>query len=470
MRSHPAPRSPFRVDIVSFEDLIGRDLRGAPDESPILLAPTTAVGYRGGEHLAMHIEEILLSFGVILGGGLVAQFVATFLRIPQMIVLVAVGAVIGPSVLGLVSNPLDGVGAQLIFTVGVSLILFHGGVGISLRVISKTAVGLGLLVLPGVFITALIVALVVAPIFGVSLLVAFMIGAVLASTDPAILIPLFERLGLRPKVSQTVIAESAFNDVTGTVLVLTLVEVVEAGHFSVLGPVLEFLKELALGGLIGIGAGLLLAYAVSSTARAGIWDESPGVAILAVVALVYFSSETLGGSAYLAAFVMGLIVGNMQLFRMRQNKRDEEMLEGFVGQVAEIAVLLVFVTLGMNLPFDALGKYLLGGLVVMAVFIFIARPVTVLACLLPDRRGEWTRNEILFLSWCRYTGVIPAAVGSILLARGVEGAEIAVSLVALAVVTTLLLQATTAGYVAQRLGLIESAESSETAASMPRNG
>jgi cell volume regulation protein A len=121
------------------------------------------------------------------------------------------------------------------------MILFHGGVGISLRVISKTAVGLGLLVLPGVFITALIVALVVAPVFGVSLLVAFMIGAVLASTDPAILIPLFERLGLRPKVSQTVIAESAFNDVTGTVLVLTLVHVVESGDITIVGPVLEFI-------------------------------------------------------------------------------------------------------------------------------------------------------------------------------------------------------------------------------------
>ena len=403
----------------------------------------------------MEVEQILRDFGLILGAGLVAQFVATFLRIPEMIVLLAVGALIGPSVLGLVENPLDGTGAQLIFTVGVAMILFHGGVGVSLRVISQTAFGLGMLVLPGIFITALIVAVVVAPIFGVSLLVAFMIGAVLASTDPAILIPLFERLGLRPKVSQTVIAESAFNDVTGTVLVLTLVEVVEAGNFTVAAPVFEFFKELALGAAIGVGAGLLLAYAVASTARAGIWDESPGVAILAVVALVYFSSETLGGSAYLAAFVMGLIVGNMQLFKMEQNRRDEEMLEGFVGQVAEISVLLVFVTLGINLPFGALGQYFLGGLVVMAVFIFIARPVTVVACLLPDRRGRWTRNEVLFLSWCRYTGVIPAAVASILLARGVEGAEIAVSLVALAVLTTLLLQATTAGYVARRLGLVE---------------
>ena len=375
-----------------------------------------------------------------------------------MILLVAAGALVGPSVLGLVSNPLNGVGAQLLFNMGVALILFHGGVGISLRVISRTAVGLGMLVLPGIFITAFILAVTIAPIFGVSLLVAFMIGAVLASTDPAILIPLFERLGLRPKVSQTVIAESAFNDVTGTVLVLTLVEVIEAGHFTVSEPVFEFFTELTLGALIGTGAGLILAYAVASTARAGIWDESPGVAILAVVAIVYFSSATLGGSAYLAAFVMGLIVGNMRIFRLRQNERDAEMLEGFVGQVAEIATLLVFVTLGMNLPFDALGEYLLGGLVVMVVFIFVARPLTVLACLLPDRRGRWTRNELVFLSWCRYTGVIPAAVASILLADGVEGAEIAVSLVALAVCATLLLQATTAGYLARRLGLIEGQE------------
>ena len=134
------------------------------------------------------------------------------------------------------------------------------------------------------------------------------------------------------------------------------------------------------------------------------------------------------------------------------------MLESFVGQVAEIAVLLVFVTLGINLPFDALAEYLLGGLLVIAVFIFVARPITILACLLPDRRGRWARNEIAFLSWCRYTGAIPAAVASILLARGVEGAEIAISLVALAVVATLLLQATTAGYVARRLDLIEGSE------------
>jgi potassium/hydrogen antiporter len=240
------------------------------------------------------------------------------------------------------------------------------------------------------------------------------------------------------------------------VLTLALVGAVESGRFTLSGPTWEFSKELAIGTVIGILAGLILCYAIASTKRTGIWDEAPGVAILAVVALAYFSNEYVGGSGYLAAFVMGLMVGNMRTLGFAgQYEEHEVMLESFVGQVSEIATLLVFVTLGLNLPFEALGQYLLGGLLVMAVFIFVARPITVLACLLPDRRGGWTREELAFLSWSRYTGVIPAAVASLLLARGVEGAEIAVSLVALAVCATLLLQATTAGYVARRLGLIE---------------
>lgn len=406
----------------------------------------------------MEIEQILRDFGLILAAGLACQLIASMLRIPEMILLVAAGALLGPSVLGLVSNPLDGVGSQLLFNIGVALILFHGGVGISLRVISRTAVGLGLLVLPGVMITTIIIAVVVAPIFGVPFPVALMIGAVLSATDPAILIPLFERLNLRPKVSQTVIAESAFNDPVSTVLTLALVGAVESGQFSFAGPALEFTTEMVLGTVIGVVAGLILAYLVSSSTRLGIWDEAPGVAILAVVALAYFSNEALHGSGYLAAFVMGLIVGNMGEIRLGQSDEHARLLEGFVAQISDIATVLVFVTLGLNLPFDSLGKYFFGGLVVIAVFIFVARPITVLACLLPDRRGRWTRNEITFLSWCRYTGVVPAAVASLLLAQGVPGAELAVSLVALAVCATLLLQATTAGIVAKRLGLVEDKE------------
>jgi potassium/hydrogen antiporter len=402
-------------------------------------------------------QDVLRDVGLILLAGVVSIPVAVLLRLPLMVVLLGAGVVVGPSVLDLVENPVDGLGAQLVFTLGVSLILFHGGVGVSLRVISRTAVGLGMLVLPGILITAVVVALVAMPVFSLPFSVALLVGAALAATDPAILIPLFDRLRLRPKVSQTVIAESAFNDATATVLVLTVAGVVEAGNVGATEPLTDFSKSLALGAVLGIGGGLLLAVMLSSHA-VGIWRESPAVAILAIVALTYFTTDELGGSAYLAAFVMGLIVGNTERLGLGRHADHAKQLDDFMTPASEIAVLAVFVTLGINLPLDALWDNLWGGLVVMVVFLLVARPVTVLACLLPDRRGRWTREEIVFISWCRETGVVPAAVAGVLLARDVEGAEIVAAMVALAVVTTLLLQATTAGALARRLGLVEAPE------------
>ena len=183
----------------------------------------------------MDAQDVLLDVGLVLLAGVVSTPIAAILRLPVMVVLLGAGILIGPSVTDLVENPVDGLGAQLVFTLGVSLILFHGGLGISLRVISRTAVGLGLLVLPGILITALVVALVAMPVFSLSFSVALLVGATLAATDPAILIPLFDRLRLRPKVAQTVIAESAGNDPTGTVLALTVAGVVEAGHVGATG-------------------------------------------------------------------------------------------------------------------------------------------------------------------------------------------------------------------------------------------
>jgi potassium/hydrogen antiporter len=202
----------------------------------------------------------------------------------------------------------------------------------------------------------------------------------------------------------------------------------------------------------------VLLAAMLSTRAVGVWRESPAIVVLAIVLLTYFTTDELGGSAYLAAFVMGLIVGNMELLGLDRHEEHAAALDRYIAQTAEIAVLAIFVTLGINLPFDSLYDHLWGGLLVMLAFVFVARPITVALCLLPDRRGAWTRQELVFLSWCRETGVVPAAVAGLLLARGVEGADLAAALVALAIVTTLLLQATTAGAAARRLGLVEEPE------------
>jgi cell volume regulation protein A len=92
---------------------------------------------------------------------------------------------------------------------------------------------------------------------------------------------------------------------------------------------------------------------------------------------------------------------------------------------------------------------------VLGALILIARPITVLACLLPDRRGCWTREELIFISWTRETGVVPAAVAGIVVSMGVDHSELVVTTVALAIVVTLAVQATTKRWLAQRLALVE---------------
>ena len=186
----------------------------------------------GDNRSLMTVKDVILTVTLMLGAGLCARLVADLLRLPHMLVLLGVGILLGPSVSDSIDVPLDSMGAQLVLTLGVSFILFHGGLQLSLGILRKVAVGLLLLVVPGVVLTALVTGSVAALLFGLPLSSGLLIGAALSPTDPAILVPLFERLRVRPKVSQTIIAESALNDPTGAVLALAFAGVVLSGHAS----------------------------------------------------------------------------------------------------------------------------------------------------------------------------------------------------------------------------------------------
>jgi cell volume regulation protein A len=408
-------------------------------------------------------QDVLLTLSILLGGALAARFLASVVRAPEILLLVLFGALLGPSALDVVDVPFDSIGAQLLFTLGVSLILFYGGLNLSLDVLQRVWIGLGMLVLPGVVITAVITGVVAHFAFDLSWTAAMLMGAVLSPTDPAILIPLFIRSRLRPKVAQTVVAESAFNDPTGAVLALALAGVLINGEGSIATPARDFVANLGISTVIGIVAGVLLAATISSR-RAGIWRESSAAAVLAVVTIGYFSLDSAGGSGYLGAFLAGLIVGNMERLGLAMHSKHERELRQFAFSVADLVTLFVFVVLGANIPFDALGHYLLPSFAVLAALLLIARPVTVLACTLPDRRSKWKRPEIAFMCWTRETGVVPAALVGVLAGLGVPHIDAYASVVALAIVMTLVLQALPAAWLAGRLGLLDGKKPGSAAA------
>ncbi len=402
----------------------------------------------------MSTKDIILTLGVMLVAGLVCQLVADTIRAPRMLVLLLGGTLLGSSVTGAIDVPLDSTGAELLLTLGVSFILFYGGLQLSIGVLSRVAVGIGLLAVPGVVITAVVTGTVASIAFDIPFSTGLLLGAVVAPTDPAILIPLFDRIGIRQKIEQTAIAESALNDATGAVLALVLVGVVQSGDASVSQPALDFLKDLGISTVLGIGFGILLSLVVSDR-RSGVWKESAAIAVVAVVAVGYFSTDSAGGSGYLGAFLAGLIVGNMDRLGLGMHSDHERDMRSLVGTVTEVVVILVFITLGANLPWQEIWDNLGRALVVVLALIVLARPVTVLVCLAPDRRGRWTRQEMAFLAWTRETGVVAAALAGLMVARDIPHAELIVTTVAVAIVVTLAVQTTTKVWLGRRLGLDE---------------
>ena len=250
-------------------------------------------------------------------------------------------------------------------------------------------VGLGMLVVPGVVLTAAVTGAVAHLAFGLSWTAALLMGAVLSPTDPAILIPLFVRSRLRPKVAQTVVAESAFNDPTGAVLALAFAGVLISGDGSLAEPVGGLRRSTSRSApCSAIVAGVLLAATISSH-RTGIWRESAAAAVLMVVTISYFSLDS---------------AGRQRLPRRlprRADRRQHGAASGWrctpctsarcassPSTSADLVTFFVFLVLGANIPFDELGENLLPALAVIAALLLLARPLTVLACTLPDRRGE----------------------------------------------------------------------------------
>jgi cell volume regulation protein A len=399
-------------------------------------------------------RDVILTLSLLLVAGLVARLLATLLHVPEIVFLLALGALLGPSALEVLDVPLDSLAAQLVFTLGVSSILFYGGLNLSLDVLRKVWLSLGMLAVLGVIVTALITGSAAAVVFGLPFEQGLLIGAVVSPTDPAILIPLFIGSRLRPKVAQTVVAESAFNDPTGAVLALAIAGALLSGESSLSGPAGDFVGQLALSTAGGVLAGVVLSAAISSR-RTGIWRESSAIAVLAVVAMSYVSLDFAGGSGYLGAFLAGLIVGNMRLLGLSMHDEHKRDLEIASRSLADIVTIFVFVLVGANLPFGVLGDELLPALAVVAVLLLVARPVAVAICMLPDRRSRWTRAELAFVCWTRETGVVPAALVGVLAALAVPNDDLLASVVALAILVTLAVQAVPAPWLARRLGLLE---------------
>ena len=399
-------------------------------------------------------KHTLLSGGLILAVGTVTGLLAQKLKIPDVAVFPLVGLLLGPEALGLINIRSDSALNQVILLFGASYILFDGGASLRFKVLKQVWITIVVLATVGVVITAAITGIAAYFILGVPLIVALLLGATIASTDPATLVPIFQQVKIRDRVAQTVVSESAFNDATGAITTFGVLAVaMGSGEFSLAASLFDLLKQLILGILAGAALGYLAALLIAHERWAFLAEYAPVVTVAAVIG-AYFAADGLQASGFTAVFVFGIVLGNQSSFGFDMQPSEARRLEEFVMTTAFIMRLFIFILLGAQVDFGLMAKYLTGGILVVAVFMLIARPVTVFLCALPDRHARWSFNEMLFMCWTRETGVIPAALAGLLLAMKAPDAQMIASVTFIAVLMTILIQATTTKWLAGKLSLL----------------
>jgi cell volume regulation protein A len=400
-------------------------------------------------------RHTLLSCGLILAIGTVAGLLARKIRIPDVAVFLIAGVAIGPQMLGLIDIKAGSALNQIILLFGASYILFDGGASLRFDVLKQVWITILTIATVGVLITAAITGLAAHYILGVPASIALLLGASLASTDPATLVPIFRQIHIRDRVAQTVMSESAFNDAVASIVTFAvLAAATGSGEFSLMSSLSDLLKQSVVGVVAGIVLGYMAAFLIAHERWAILAEYAPVVTLVAVIG-AYFAASGLQASGFMAVFVFGIVLGNKEAFGFRMEAGEAQKLDEFVLTTAFIMRVFIFILLGTQVDFTLIGRYALGGVTLVTILMLVARPVTVLLCALPDRRARWSFAELLFMCWTRETGVIPAALAGLLLGIKAPGAQLIASVTFIAILMTILIQAPTTEWLGRRLGLVE---------------
>jgi potassium/hydrogen antiporter len=384
--------------------------------------------------------QVVLIAGALMALALAASFVASRIRVPGLILFLAIGMLVGSDGAGWISFS-DYELASDIGVIALGLILFEGGLSAGfaeIRPVLRPAIGLALV---GTVATAAITGLAAAWLLDLSTLDGLLLGAILASTDAAAIFAVLRGSTLRRRLARTLEGEAGLNDPVAALLVIGFIDWIQGPSYGALDMLWLLGKELA----IGLAVGLLIArLAVIAFRRLDF--AAPGlypVASVTAAALAFGLAEVAHGSGFLAVYLAGLGLGSARIPAKRS-------VVTFHEGLAWVAQISMFLTLGLLVFPSQLGDVALEGTAIALVLALVARP---LAAYLATVGAGFTLAERTAIGWSGLRGAIPVVFATFAVVEGVgEGVE-TFNIVFFAVLLSTLLQGTTFERVAGALGV-----------------
>jgi cell volume regulation protein A len=383
---------------------------------------------------------LILVAGGLLAGSVAASLVAARLRLPALLLFLAVGMAAGSDGAGWVAFD-DYSLAREIGTVALALILFDGGLRAGLSEVRGVLAPSLRLAVGGTAIVAVVTAVAAVALFQLPALEALLLGSIIASTDSAAVFGLLRGSTLNRRLVRTLEGEAGFNDPVALVLVVGFMEWIRHPDYGLVDMTVLALRELLLGALCGY---LVARLAVPALLRlrapsSGIYP----VASLAVGALAYGTADALHGSTLLAVYLAALIVGDAPI-------PGRQTIAVFHDGLAWVAQIGLFLALGLLVFPSHLGAVAPQGVVLGLVVVLIARP---LATLVATVGQGFSSREKVVLSCAGLRGAAPVVFATYPVASAIPGGEVLFDIVFFAVIVSTLLQGLTFEPLARKLGL-----------------
>ena len=389
-----------------------------------------------------------MTIAIALVAGMVAQAVAFNLRLPGILILLVLGALLG--LLDVVRPEVLGNGLSLIVGFAAAVILFEAGLNLQWRRLQSESDVVRRLVIPGALITGAGAALAARAIMSWDWRLSIVFGALVIATGPAVVAPLLRRIRVNRNLQAILEAEGVFIDAVGALVAVLAFELTYgSGAPSRGGSLLQLLLNLSIGAAAGAVAGALAVYLHRS--RRVI---PPGMEKLFTLTLAWtafqVSNMLAPGSGIAAAVIAGVMVGNAWL---RDPQRLNE-LRDFKEPFTMVLIGLLFIVLAAAIPLATVGTLTVRGLAVVAALMLLVRPAQVVLC---TAGSGLSGREKAFMAWIAPRGIVAAVLATLFYARmnetGVAGGEALGGLVLLVVIATVLVQGLSGATVAARLGV-----------------
>ena len=385
---------------------------------------------------------LLLIVGAILAGSILVAFGAAHTGLPVLSAFLALGMLLGSDGPGGIELD-DAKLAREVGIIGLALILYEGGLQTSWRRLRQVAVPAALLSTIGVVVSALIVGVAAYVLFDLTWLESVLLGAVVSSTDAAAVFATLRFTHIRRRLARTLEAESGGNDPMAIALTLGLIAWIEKpDDYGIDDLLLLVVQQLGIGLVVGVAFGVLASWAFSRLPHS-IGAFAP-VASLAAAALGFGLADVLGGSGFLAVYLVGLAVGSTP-------SRYRRHLVAFHEGLAFVAQVVLFIVLGLLVFPSDLPDVAAPGLALALALTLVARPVSVWAS---TALNDFNARERILLGWAGLRGAVPIVLATFVLSSDVPDKETIFNAVFFVVVVSAILQGTTLERLAQRLGLI----------------